>query len=212
MDIGGGRIQMHSLDDVCNELRTVFESDEVDVDYVHEILSSYKSNPKDWRKYCHFDRHRYTRNLIDAGNGKYNLMLLAWAEGQGSGIHDHADSHCFVKVLSGTLTEVRFSWPEPVNGKEMLEEVKEMQVIQETDVDTNEVTYMNDSIGLHRMENRNHSMPAVTLHLYVPSYESCRNFDQRTGHASTCKVTFYSKNGKRTPYTSKELSLTFENN
>lgn len=41
---------------------------------------------------------RYTRNLVDTGNGKYNLMIVCWSEGQGSGIHDHPNSHCIMKV------------------------------------------------------------------------------------------------------------------
>ena len=55
---------------------------------------------------------RYTRNLIDAGNGKFNLMCLCWGEGHGSSIHDHADSHCFVKILRGDLQETMYDWPE----------------------------------------------------------------------------------------------------
>ena len=35
---------------------------------------------------------------MDEGNGKYNLIVLCWDSGQGSAIHDHADSHCFMKV------------------------------------------------------------------------------------------------------------------
>ena len=26
---------------------------------------------------------RYTRNLVDEGNGKFNLIVLCWGEGQG---------------------------------------------------------------------------------------------------------------------------------
>ncbi|KAH6931670.1 hypothetical protein HPB50_026707 [Hyalomma asiaticum] len=63
-------------------------------------------------------RGRYTRNLVDEGNGKFNLMILCWSEGQGSSIHDHADSHCFMKVLAGTLKEVRFDWPQSKDGVE----------------------------------------------------------------------------------------------
>lgn len=55
--------------------------------------------------------HRYTRNLVDAGNGKFNLMILCWGEGHGSAIHDHADAHCFMKMLKGELSEVRYAWP-----------------------------------------------------------------------------------------------------
>lgn len=55
---------------------------------------------------------RYTRNLVDAGNGKFNLMILCWGEGHGSAIHDHADAHCFMKMLKGELCEVRYAWPD----------------------------------------------------------------------------------------------------
>lgn len=54
-----------------------------------------------------------------------------------------------------------------------------------------------DSLGLHRVENKSHVLPAVSLHLYIPPYDSCRVFDQRTGHAMTSNITFYSKGGKK---------------
>ena len=54
---------------------------------------------------------RYTRNLVDTGNGKYNLIALCWSEGQASSIHSHSDSHCFVKMLDGQLKETRYAWP-----------------------------------------------------------------------------------------------------
>ena len=38
---------------------------------------------------------------MDKGNGCYNLIVLCWDSGQGSCIHDHADSHCFMKVRRG---------------------------------------------------------------------------------------------------------------
>ena len=71
-----------------------------------ELSNSYKSNPGDWRKYAKFDKYKYTRNLVHEGNGKFNLMLLCWAPGNQSSIHDHANAHCFVKVLDGSLREV----------------------------------------------------------------------------------------------------------
>lgn len=39
-------------------------------------------------------------------------MILCWNEGQSSAIHDHADSHCFLKVLKGDLMEVKFAFPQ----------------------------------------------------------------------------------------------------
>lgn len=39
-------------------------------------------------------------------------MILCWNEGQSSAIHDHADSHCFLKVLKGSLLEVKYKLPD----------------------------------------------------------------------------------------------------
>lgn len=48
---------------------------------------------------------------MDAGNDRFNLMILCWNESQSSAIHDHADSHCFLKVLKGSLMEVKYVFP-----------------------------------------------------------------------------------------------------
>lgn len=58
---------------------------------------------------------------MDAGNGKFNLMILCWGEGHGSAIHDHADSHCFMKMLKGELREIRYAWPNNNNNNTMIE-------------------------------------------------------------------------------------------
>ncbi|XP_067143026.1 cysteine dioxygenase type 1 [Centruroides vittatus] len=182
-----------TLDELIHELHRVFESDNVNIEYVHDIMTSYKSNSKEWIKYAKFDRHRYTRNLVDAGNGKFNLMILAWAEGQGSSIHDHSDSHCFMKILDGKLLESKFQWPQDSENSEMV-------CSGETILNLNEVAYINDSIGLHRVENPSHSEVAVSLHLYCPPFDKCQMFDPRTGHKTQCTVTFWSKYGERTPF------------
>ena len=72
---------------------------------------------------------------MDAGNGKYNLMILCWGEGHGSAIHDHANSHCFMKILQGSIQEVRFSWPN--NESEPMQEIGRKELL------TNEVCYIN---------------------------------------------------------------------
>ncbi|KAH9368840.1 hypothetical protein HPB48_004339 [Haemaphysalis longicornis] len=234
-----------SLQDLISQLHHVFEADHINVEYVHDLMASYKSSSKEWQQYAKFDRHRrefcriqnrfpvsrgrkqqpgklfffvaavspetiytilkmdkqeeichrYTRNLVDEGNGKFNLMILCWSEGQGSSIHDHADSHCFMKVLSGTLKEVRFAWPQTTDGVEA-----PMIKKGETELALNSVAYINDSLGLHRVENPSHCEPAVSLHLYCPPFDECSMFDQRTGHRSKSKVTFWSKYGERTPF------------
>ncbi|XP_046403213.1 cysteine dioxygenase type 1 [Ischnura elegans] len=202
-DASGGGL---TLDGLIKELHEIFASDRVDVDQVRRLMESYRSRPADWRRFAKFDRYRYTRNLVDAGNGKFNLMILCWGEGHGSAIHDHSDAHCFMKMLQGTLSEIRFAWPEhdehehddadiaghgPKDG-DGLKETGRSQIM------LNDVCYINDSLGLHRVENPSHTEAAVSLHLYCPPFDECRVFNQQTGRKSVAKVTFWSKYGERT--------------
>lgn len=48
-----------TLDDLIVELHKVFEADHVNIDYVHHLMMSYKSNPSEWKKFAKFDRYRY---------------------------------------------------------------------------------------------------------------------------------------------------------
>lgn len=182
-----------TLDDLIKELHQIFESDKVNIDYVKALMNMYKSNPREWKKYAKFDPHRYTRNLVDAGNGKFNLMILCWNTAQASTIHSHANSHCFMKVLEGQVNQELFDWPENDDIKEMIPREKSSFYKDQT-------IYICDEIGLHRIENPSHTDSAVSLHLYCPPFDECKCFDQYTGHETKAKVTFWSKFGKRTPF------------
>lgn len=128
------------MEEVVKQLREVFKCDDINTEDVREIMDAYCSNRADWKKYAHFDPHKYTRNLVDIGNGKYNLMILCWPPGLSSAIHDHSDTHCFVKVLDGTLRETRFAWPK--------EEDKPMEETSCTDAQVNDVSYMSGLLFL----------------------------------------------------------------
>lgn len=50
-------------------------SDDVDVSYLSRLMEEYKANDKGWERYAMGDPSRgYTRNLVDEGNGKSNLV------------------------------------------------------------------------------------------------------------------------------------------
>ncbi|KAF2356515.1 Cysteine dioxygenase type I [Trinorchestia longiramus] len=146
---------------------------------------------------------RYTRNLVDEGNGKFNLMLLCWGPSQASCIHDHTDAHCFMKILSGELEEVRYEWPENAPPTDC----GGMRMVGKTPLHTNGVCYINDSLGLHRVCNPSDSDPAVSLHLYCPPFSSCQVFDEVTGKRTKCPVTFFSKYGKKIKYCETECAV-----
>uniref|UniRef100_A0A668ATH9 Cysteine dioxygenase n=1 Tax=Myripristis murdjan TaxID=586833 RepID=A0A668ATH9_9TELE len=160
-----------TLDDLIKMLHEIFKSDNINVEEVQTLMESYESKPQEWKKFAIFDQYRYTRNLVDEGNGKFNLIILCWGEGHGSSIHDHTDSHCFMKMLQGQLKETQFEWPK--SQGDMVQ--KSQRILLE-----NKVAYINDSIGLHRVENASHTEGAVSLHLYSPPFQTCQTFDQRT--------------------------------
>jgi hypothetical protein len=50
-------------------------SEDVDVQRLNKLMEDYISDEKDWGKYAFSDFSRgYTRNLVDEGNGKSNLV------------------------------------------------------------------------------------------------------------------------------------------
>ena len=52
-------------------------SEDVDVQKLNKLMEDYISDEKDWGKYAFSDFSRgYTRNLVDEGNGKSNLVSL----------------------------------------------------------------------------------------------------------------------------------------
>lgn len=187
--------QPQSLKELIELIYQAFATDEVNIDYVHTIMRNYKGNMKEWAPFINFQPNKYTRNLVDAGNGKFNLMILCWAESQGSSIHNHMNSHCLMKCIQGRLMETKYAWPKDSSPEN---DDHPMEILTRTELKEGDVAYINDSIGLHRVENPSHTDTAITLHLYVPPYDECKVFDERTGHVNKAYVTFYSIGGQLT--------------
>lgn len=53
-------------------------SDDVDVEYLNRLMQDYDGSDNKWSGYAFGDGSRgYTRNLVDEGNGKSNLVRLS---------------------------------------------------------------------------------------------------------------------------------------
>lgn len=88
-------------------------------------------------------------------------MIICWGEGHGSQIHDHADCHCFMKMLKGELVESRYAWPESQHDSNNNEENvcnaiwdknggdhgeysgSQLELLGKTTMETNSVHYIN---------------------------------------------------------------------
>jgi len=192
----------NKLEKLVKRFEEISENEEIDIEYVKNLMASYVSNKSDWKKYAIYDPHKYTRNLVSAGNGKYNLIVLCWGEGQGSGIHDHSNAHCVMKILEGSIKETQYEWPEAIGTP--------LKMKKETIYRRDDVAYINDSIGLHRVENNSHTDRTATLHFYYPAFDMCRCYDQNTGNPNECQISFWSKDGKRTDLEVPQSAI-FEN-
>ena len=71
------------------------------------FILRYKFDAKDFQRFTKWDKYKYTRNLVHEGNSRFNLILMCWPEAVSSPVHDHADSHCFMRILDGTAAETK---------------------------------------------------------------------------------------------------------
>ncbi|KAI1817847.1 cysteine dioxygenase type I [Poronia punctata] len=191
---------MNAFDVLVDDIREVLgpssglDSADVDVEDLTHLMERYVSKHEEWAPYALSDQKmNYTRNLVDEGNGKANLLVLVWTPGKGSPIHDHGNAHCLMKILHGNLTETRYDFPDG-------DVEKPMQIKSERVYEENAVAYMADELGLHRMCNSG-SDYAVSLHLYTPpnvARQGCNIFNPKTGkktHIAKCGN--YSEYGQR---------------
>jgi len=174
---------------VCEELN---KGKDKDLSKVREAMTSYDASRNEWKRYALVDpEKKYTRNLIATDNQTFTLMLLCWNPQKSSPVHDHAGSECFMRVVSGGLREVQFEWVD----KQAESEEKRLKQTQATDLKPGDVAYINDKIGLHKVENPT-EQPSCSLHCYLPPYQSCRCFVEDTAKSCVTNVTFHSVDGK----------------
>lgn len=161
-------------------------------------------------KYCYYDATiPYTRNLIATDNENYTLLLLCWNQNQDqrSPIHNHPGDGCYMRVLSGSIIEQLYnvvpSLPSlPQTESTVVQDdtsssttttTVTLECIATHHYTTNQVTFINDTIGYHSIgcgpsppppplhTQSNHtssplrSVPgAISLHLYCPPIRQCQ--------------------------------------
>jgi len=190
----GSCAEAHSLEELVYNLREYLgssggiDSAHIEVEKLRSLLASYRSKPTEWLKYGTPDPSRnYTRLLIDNINGKCNLLFLVWNPLRHSPIHDHADAHCVMKILQGSLNETVYEFPTSSETSESPLEIKKKTLYKE-----NEVAYICDNIGVHRISNPDTENLAVSLHLYTPPNAAdfgFNIFDEKTGRSSHVQMT-----------------------
>jgi cysteine dioxygenase len=174
---------------VCEELN---KGKDTDYSKVQEAMEQYDASFNEWKRYAFFDPDKkYTRNLIATDRQTFTLMLLCWNPHKSSPVHDHAGSECFMRMVSGETRESQFEWVDKTAECEQ----KQLKLIKARDLKPGEVAFINDKIGMHKVENAT-DRQAVTLHCYIPPYQSCRCFLEDRAKSCTATMTFHSEMGK----------------
>lgn len=133
------------------------------------ILNSLAIPSTAFESFGSWSSYFYTRNCI-IDNEDFELILLCWEKGQLTPIHDHGGEECWVKVITGEFKETIYK--KNISG--------EMLVIDSAVAKQNDVTYMIDFMGYHRLENVSNQR-SMSLHLYAKPIRNCNLFDENSG-------------------------------
>lgn len=109
----------------------------------------------DYFKYLNFSNKTYTRTKLFS-NDLIDIILICWDTDQCSGIHDHPESGCLMKVLRGKITEHVYT--NDNNGHYLY---KETNILGEGDIG-----YRQDKYYIHNIVNGD--VPSISLHIYSP--------------------------------------------
>ncbi|MEW5305980.1 MAG: hypothetical protein WDW38_009909 [Sanguina aurantia] len=152
---------------------------------VRELLRQYSMNhAEEWRRYEFFNEHHYVRNLVDDCED-FELIVLCWKKGQGSRVHNHAQSHCWLHVMQGTMVEALFAPPSELRRSKSFNASAPnipgvisseapcpfLMEVAEITLKVGDIGYISDASGLHSIrccDADPEQADGITLHLYSP--------------------------------------------
>lgn len=141
-------------------------TDRVPLDELRSLMARLDVSESDLGEAVSFGESGYRRNLVRRTDS-YEMLVLCWAPGQRSPIHDHAQSTCGVRVVAGEATETRFEhdargFLHPV----AMERFAEGSAAGSQDADIHEIANTTDD-------------NLVTLHVYSPPLGAMRTYDAK---------------------------------
>lgn len=134
---------------------------------LHELLSGLEVDRGDLGKFVRFEETGYARNRV-AASGLFELLVVCWAPGQHSVIHDHTGSACAFRVIEGVGVEEGFELTAGGRAKPTSAQLLETgQVCASFDDD------------IHQVSNPSRSSDLITLHVYAPPMQlmNCYELD-----------------------------------
>ena len=177
-----GYIILNSNEDSTSTLQTLNDliaalSEGERATYNH-IIRSTKFQATAFENYSSWSNDCYTRNCI-VDNENFELILICWCEGHQTPIHDHGGEECWVKVIEGEFKETIYKENETGN----------LNIVKTAISKSDEVTYMKDFMGFHRLQSLSNKR-SMSLHLYAKPIRTCRVFDEESKTFSDKKMDY----------------------
>ena len=135
---------INELISVLNENKSLFDSD------MGSIINKIKFNIKNWQKYIKYNKATYNRNIIYS-NENFEVIIITWLPRQHTPVHFHPNNGCILKLLYGSLNEIRIT----------------DKTYSDKKINENDIGYMSNDYGSHIISN-NSNKPAISLHIYSP--------------------------------------------
>ncbi|WP_223267211.1 cysteine dioxygenase [Polaribacter sp. IC073] len=132
----------------------------------NHIIHTTKLEATAFKTYASWSNNCYTRNCI-VDSEKFELILICWREGDQTAIHDHGGEECWVKAIEGEFKETIYK----------KDETGELKAVKTTISKPNDITYMKDFMGFHRLENMSKKR-SMSLHLYAKPIRNCNVFNE----------------------------------
>tara|TARA_R110000751_G_scaffold245379_1_gene345388 strand:- start:769 stop:1299 length:531 start_codon:yes stop_codon:yes gene_type:complete len=130
------------------------------------ILNAFDFGSLNFAPFESWSNEKYTRNCLFK-DANFELILLCWEQEQETAVHGHDGEDCWVYLLEGEMEEVFFTIDDDQNLRE----------VGSKKVESNQLTFMNDKIGFHKLKNSNLGR-SISLHLYAKPIENCVSFDE----------------------------------
>lgn len=144
-----------------------------------EILNEIILTPEDFKTFLKWNDDHYTRIRLFRDQD-FEVILATFLPGQSTPIHNYGNQQGWGLILEGTLTEAKFGSNKTLNS---------ISPIYEKEVHMNQVTYINDYLGMHQFLNKSNDR-VISLHLYVEPFDTWTQYNAKSETFEEKKIGF----------------------
>lgn len=137
------------------EKHIVNEGDFKDIGYLLECYNS-----EDWISYIDRNVREISKNILYISSN-IELIIISWAGGYETLPHDHSSNGCWLKLLSGELSETMYN--------------HQLEEIDSKNISSNQVSFMHNDFGYHSIKNKLNTN-CYSIHIYSPPKHKTKYF------------------------------------